>query len=386
MANEEHLSILEQGVETWNKWRQENKSVEIDLSSAKLMGCWLAEVNFEHIDLFRAQLADANLYHAKLNSSHLYTAHLSGAFLSKADLSRAELQDANLSRSDLQEANLSFANLNKANLNDANLTLANLQGASLVGAQLDGTILTSANLTNADFQNAVLGGTIFAKCDLSHTLGIQDVNHTFPSVIDIDTFHRSSSKIPLSFLRGCGLTDLDIEYVRLANPGLDPDEVTDIAYKIHDIYVKGGIQYYSCFISYSNNDEEFARYLHDDLQNSGVRCWFARENMKIGDRIRPRIDQEIRLCDKLLVILSENAIKSEWVGDEVEAALEEENTSCRTILLPIRLDDTVMKIRDGWAAKIKRTRHIGDFSNWKDRARYQKAFDTLLKDLKAIGA
>lgn len=107
--------------------------------------------------------------------------------------------------------------------------------------------------------------------------------------------------------------------------------------------------------------------------------------MKIGDQIRPRIDQEIRLRDKLLVILSENSVKSEWVGDEVEAALEEESKSNRSVLFPIRLDDAVMSTRDDWAAKIKRRRHIGDFSNWKDKSSYHKAFERLLRDLKATG-
>jgi hypothetical protein len=36
-----------------------------------------------------------------------------------------------------------------------------------------------------------------------------------------------------------------------------------------------------------------------------------------------------------------------------------------------------------WAAKIRRTRHIGDFSNMKDLASYQLAFQRLLRDLKA---
>jgi hypothetical protein len=36
-----------------------------------------------------------------------------------------------------------------------------------------------------------------------------------------------------------------------------------------------------------------------------------------------------------------------------------------------------------WAASIRRQRHIGDFSKWKDHDFYQKAFDRLLKDLKA---
>ena len=36
-----------------------------------------------------------------------------------------------------------------------------------------------------------------------------------------------------------------------------------------------------------------------------------------------------------------------------------------------------------WAASIRRTRHIGDFSNWKEHDSYQAAFQRLLRDLKA---
>ena len=103
-------------------------------------------------------------------------------------------------------------------------------------------------------------------------------------------------------------------------------------------------------------------------------------------RARGYEDHQIRLRDKLLIILSENSIKSEWVGDEVEGALEEESKSNRLVLFPIQLDDTVMNTRDDWAAKIKRRRHIGDFSNWKDKSSYQKAFERLLRDLEATGS
>jgi len=36
-----------------------------------------------------------------------------------------------------------------------------------------------------------------------------------------------------------------------------------------------------------------------------------------------------------------------------------------------------------WAAKLKRSRHIGDFTKWTDDNAYKKAFDRLLRDLKA---
>jgi len=49
----------------------------------------------------------------------------------------------------------------------------------------------------------------------------------------------------------------------------------------------------------------FANRLYTDLQNEGDRCWFAPQDLKIGDKIRDLIDESIKLRDKLLLILSE---------------------------------------------------------------------------------
>ena len=139
----------------------------------------------------------------------------------------------------------------------------------------------------------------------------------------------------------------------------------------------------SCFISYSGKDQGFAERLHADLRNKGVRCWFAPEDLKIGAEIRVGIDESIRLHDKLLLVLSETSVKSQWVQQEVETALAKEREQGRTVLFPIRLDEAVMQIGTGWPAYLKNTRNIGDFTHWKDHDSYQKAFARLLRDLKA---
>jgi hypothetical protein len=41
-----------------------------------------------------------------------------------------------------------------------------------------------------------------------------------------------------------------------------------------------------------------------------------------------------------------------------------------------------METDQAWAADIRRTRHIGDFSRWQDEAAYQKGLGRLLRDLK----
>src|SRR5262249_52956418 len=106
------------------------------------------------------------------------------------------------------------------------------------------------------------------------------------------------------------------------------------------------------------------------LQNKGVRCWFALEDMKIGDEIRSRIDEAIHLQDKLLLLLSKHSIASTWVKHEVEAAFEKEEKQQRLVLFPVRLDDAVMQTTQAWARTLRRTRHIGNFTRWTDPQAY----------------
>jgi hypothetical protein len=100
--------------------------------------------------------------------------------------------------------------------------------------------------------------------------------------------------------------------------------------------------------------------------------------MKIGDEFRSRIDTSIHLHDRLLLILSEHSIKSRWVQKEVETAFEKEEKEHWLVLFPIRLDEAVIQIDVGWAADIRRQRHIGDFTQWKERDAYPTAFARLL--------
>jgi hypothetical protein len=52
------------------------------------------------------------------------------------------------------------------------------------------------------------------------------------------------------------------------------------------------IQFYSCFISYSSKNRDFAERLHADLQAKGVRCWFDQADLKIGEMFREHMDVE----------------------------------------------------------------------------------------------
>src|SRR5215471_13608768 len=96
------------------------------------------------------------------------------------------------------------------------------------------------------------------------------------------------------------------------------------------------------FISYSSQDQAFVEHLYADLQNKGVRCWYAQEDMKIGDKIRTRIEESMKRYDKLLLVLSAPALASDWVQTEVTIAFEKDRDLKRRgrpkqVLFPIRL-------------------------------------------------
>jgi hypothetical protein len=354
MADEEQVKRLQQGVLEWNKWRNANREIPVDLSGADL-----SDADLRGAVLTNANLGGTNLHVTNLSDANLSGADLRGANLGITNLSGADLRGAIMHSVHLATTNLSGANLSGADLSQANLYEANLSGADLSGASLFLATLHSINLKGANLIKTKLNETIFSTVDLTGITGLEQCIHNGPSTIDHRTL-QISGPLPLAFLRGVGLPDNFIEYL----PSL----------------LNQPIQHYSCFISYSSQDDEFAHRIHADLQNSEVRCWFAPHDLPIGDKILDALDAAIRLRDKVVLILSEHSIKSDWVEDEVTAGFEEERKRGQIVLFPVRLDEAVLHTNEAWASKL-RGRNIGDFRNWKDHDVYKKSFARVLRDL-----
>ncbi len=384
MASPEHLAILKQGVEQWNKWRDKHPEVSPDLraanlreadlrganlSLAKLSGPKLFRVDLRESDLSKANLSGANVSGADLSEADLCEAVLDLANLYKADMRKSDLSGAKLRAATLGGAKLDNANLTGAYLNGAHLGRAKLRGAVLVRAKLRGADLFGADLFAADLTDAEAGWTVFGALDLRKTKGLKSVRHSGPSTIGIDTIYKSKGKIPEAFLKGCGVPD---EFIK----------------SLHSLVAKG---YHSCFISYSTLDQEFAERLHADLQAKGVRCWFAAHDIRGGRKIHEQIDEAIRLHDKLLLILSEHSMASDWVKEELARARRREAKEGKRVLFPVRLVE--FEKLEAWecfdadtrkdTAREIREYFIPDFSHWKDHDSYQKAFTKLVADLKA---
>ena len=235
MANQEQLRILKQGVDVWNRWREENPQINYpDLNRVDLSGTDLRKVNFSGAELFAANLNStnlseanlsypklqrpfifggsgpaANLQFASLRKANLNKANLSGANLKKVDLSEATLSEADLryvilegadlGQADLRHVDLRDSNLSNANFYAANLAETNLYDARLIGANLSEANLNGANLVKTDLRRATLSGADIDGAIISnsqiHGINVWDLTGEFKEQQNLVITNRSYPRI-----------------------------------------------------------------------------------------------------------------------------------------------------------------------------------------------
>jgi hypothetical protein len=64
---------------------------------------------------------------------------------------------------------------------------------------------------------------------------------------------------------------------------------------------------------------------------------FARHDIQGGKKVHEQIDEAIRLYDRLLLILSEHSMNSEWVQTEIAMARKRELREHRRMPFPVTL-------------------------------------------------
>ena len=251
MANPEHVDILKQGVEVWNKWRKVNPNVSPNLSridpikasyirkkpgflhfiGANFTGVDLSESNLEYALIMGGNLSGANLKSTVLEKSDLRGADLTKAILSGANLKSTVLEESDFRGADLSGANLSNADLTKANLTNASLVGANLQScylqetklakAKLKGANLKSTVLEESDLTSADFTEAILSGANLEKADLSGAnLSMADFTGATLAGADLTRSILAATKLGGADLSGANLSKARLRGVIFANTNI----------------------------------------------------------------------------------------------------------------------------------------------------------------------
>jgi uncharacterized protein YjbI with pentapeptide repeats len=163
------LFLYQADLITWHHWP---KTSGFDFPIINLFSADLKEA-----DLGGIYLKNASLQRTFLNNAHMSNTTLTGADLESAELSGADLSGASLDGSYLMQADLSGANLSHAQLQVFKQTrtsklppgtqpVTNLSGTILIGANLSDADLSGANLSGANLSDADLSGANLSSADL----------------------------------------------------------------------------------------------------------------------------------------------------------------------------------------------------------------------------
>ncbi len=92
----------------------------------------------------------------------------------------------------------------------------------------------------------------------------------------------------------------------------------------------------SLFISHSSKDKRIANELCERLEAVGISCWIAPRDVAPGTAYGEAIVKGIEECHVCLLVLSENANRSEAVSKEIERAF-----SYQKLIVPLRVREVV---------------------------------------------
>ena len=195
--------------------------------------------------------------------------HLAQLKLGVTAWNQWRITNPEIQQPDLTGADLSRANLSRADLSRADLSFAKLIGADLTGADLSYAHVSSADLSGAHLTRAEIGWTTFAYVNLSRVQGLDTVVHKGPSSISIETLYHSHGNIPEIFLRGAGVPEDSIPYIKSL-------------------------------------------------------CWLDEHQIPPYGLLYDEIDRGIRLWDKVLWWCSKASLTSWWVNSEINKAFVKE--------------------------------------------------------------
>lgn len=165
MANEQHIEWLREGVDSWNKRRQE-ESFEPDFDGQKFRDVLVPGTSLEGINLKNGFFREADLTGLNLKRANLEHAQFQDAWLNGVDLRNAKLFEADFSRAVLSYANLGGVDARLAKFLEADIKHANMQGASLMMATLQDAKFTLSNLTNANLSRTRIDNADLATARL----------------------------------------------------------------------------------------------------------------------------------------------------------------------------------------------------------------------------
>jgi hypothetical protein len=105
--------------------------------------------------------------------------------------------------------------------------------------------------------------------------------------------------------------------------------------------IKSRVYKYDAFISYAQRDRDWVQsYLIRHLKEVGLRIWVDSQNIHPGENMRVAIQRAVEQSRTMLVVLSPDAVASDWLMQETKAFLSLTGDDDRRSIIPLLLRPT----------------------------------------------
>jgi len=94
------------------------------------------------------------------------------------------------------------------------------------------------------------------------------------------------------------------------------------------------------FISHSSQDRDVVERIVLRLKSAGHTVWFDRIELRAGDNLQLKIEEGLKAADALLVVVSTNSFRSQWVQHEFSAMAFADLSKGKRRIIPVKIDNS----------------------------------------------
>jgi len=167
MANSEHLTILNNGLQLWSDWRKNNPEVQPDLSRINLSGFNFTGINFTDTNLLGTNFSESVLADANFEGANICWTNFDNAILQRASFRNTKLLDSSFKHSDIR--------------------WVDFKGADIIGA---------------DFSSSQVSGVKYdkeMKCQRVNVMNCYDSQRFVRHVLELNFIEETKERLPIKY-------------------------------------------------------------------------------------------------------------------------------------------------------------------------------------------
>ncbi len=94
---------------------------------------------------------------------------------------------------------------------------------------------------------------------------------------------------------------------------------------------------WTIFLSHAHEDKPFVDWLHDKLRSADLLVWYDKYEILAGDSVPRKIAEGLKGSGFLILVISRESVKSNWVQEELEPKILEQIEGQHVTVLPLVL-------------------------------------------------